>query len=359
VLVLLAHTQPISSLAWEPGAPHMLASAGKDSQVMLWDIPAIAQGQASKTTPQAKQHFNSTTHDTVLLAWSAQGDALAIANAYSTPEANGQLFDMTIKMYKNDLSAPDPRYDESWMTFLRTLDITDMAWGPGTDIITITKPYELAGKTKYRLEFRDPLDPKFKLKTIWEYGFGYSVAVSPADRSTLAMGVLDGVLVGQPLLVDSTAQWSSPPLMLTFDKTKPGFVKPASGVTWSPDGQYVASITNPIFIPTYIQSQINVWNIAKGDSSRLALSLPTTSTVLTKVAWSPAPTSTLLAAGSQDGAVHLWQVNTGNVEGNALPVRSLVGLAGAQVTALAWSVDGHWLAAGYNDTNDSVLIWKI
>jgi serine/threonine protein kinase len=358
-LSLLAHTQPISSLAWSPTESHMLASAGKDSQVMLWDVPAIAQGQASKIIPQAKQHFNSTTYDPVLLAWSAGGDALAIANASSTPEANGQLFDMTIKMYKNDLSAPDPRYDESWMTFLRTLDITDMTWGPGTNIITITKPYELAGKSKYRLEFRDPLDPKFKLKTIWEFGFGYSVTVSPADQSTVAMGILEGVLVGQPLLSASTAQWKSPPLMLTFDKTKPGFVKPASSVTWSPDGQYVASITNPIFIPKYIQSQLNVWNIAKGDSSRLALSLPTSGTVLTKLAWSPAPTSTLLAAGSQDGAVYLWQVNPGSLEGNALPIRSLIGLSGAQVTALAWSADGHWLAAGYNDTNDSVLIWKI
>ncbi len=361
LFALLAHTQPISSLAWSPTAPHILASAAQDSQVMLWDVPAIAQGQASKTTPQARQQFNSATANHVLLAWSAGGDAIAIANAFITLEANGQLVDMTIKIYKNDLSAPDSRYDESWMTFLRTVSIRDVTWGPGTYIIAVTAPHELvqAAKPKYRLEFRDPLDPKFGLKTIWVDGLGNSVAVSPADRSTVAMGVtmgvFNGVLVGQPLLTASTAQWKTAPLKLTFDKMMP----PPGDVTWSPDGQFVASITNPILIPKYITSQLAVWNITKGDSSRLSLSLPDTSTILTKLAWSPAPSSTLLAAGSKDGAVYLWHVNPGNLEGNALPIRRLTGLAGAEVTALAWSVDGHWLAAGYNDTNDSILIWKL
>jgi WD40 repeat protein len=77
------------------------------------------------------------------------------------------------------------------------------------------------------------------------------------------------------------------------------------------------------------------------------------------VAWCPAPSSKLLAAGSKDGGVYIWEVNPGNLQGNALPTRSLNGLAGAEVTALAWSPDGQWLAAGYNDTNDSILIWKL
>jgi len=242
------------------------------------------------------------------------------------------------------------------MTFLRTVSIRDVAWGPGTYIIAITAPHELvlAAKPKYRLEFRDPLDPKFGLRTIFEDGFGFSVAVSPADRSTVAMGIFEGVLVGQPLLTTSTAQWKTAPLTLTFDGTKP----PASGVTWSPDGQYVASITNPNAIPKYTKSQLVVWNITEGDSSRLSLSLPDSSTVLTKLAWSPAPTSTLLAAGSQDGAVYLWNVDPQHMQGNTLPIRRLTGLQ-AQVTAFAWSIDGRWLAAGYNDTKNNILLWKM
>lgn len=362
LLTLLAHTQPISSLAWSPTAPHILASAGKDSQVMLWDIPAIAQGQASKTTPQAKQQFNSSTASPVLLAWSAQGDALAIANAYYTLEASGELIDMTIKIYKSDLSAPDTHYDESWMTFLRTAFISDVSWGPGKYIIAITKPHELAGKTQYRLEFRDPLDPKFGLRTILEYGFGYSVAVSPADQSTLAMGIYEGIQIAQPLITASQTGWKATPLVLTFDGTKPltssGTPPPVGPVTWSPDGQYVAAITNAELIPKYLVSQLAVWQPAGGQSTRLSLSLPSSDTILTTVAWSPAATSTLLAAGSRDGGVYLWNVDPQHMQGNTLPIRRLTGLQ-AQVTALAWSIDGRWLAAGYNDTNKSILLWKM
>jgi serine/threonine protein kinase len=355
VLTLLAHTQPISSLAWSPTAPHMLASAGKDSQVMLWDVPAIAQGQASKTAPQAKQQFNSSSLSAVLLAWSADGSALAIANAYYTLEPDGNNVDMHMLIFKSDLSALEPYFHEKLMTFQRTSFVSDVSWGPGKYIIAITKPFELAGKSQYRLEFRNPLDSKLGIRTLWEYGFGYSVAVSPADRLTVAMGIWDGVFIAQPLLTSSGTQWKNAPVTLTFDKTMPA----ASGVTWSPDGQYVASIINPILIPKYTTSQLVIWNITQGDSSRLSLSLPNSSTVLTQVAWSPAPSSTLLAAGSQDGAVYLWNVNPGNLEGNALPTRTLTGLSSASVTALAWSPDGQWLAAGYDDTNDSVLIWKI
>jgi len=89
------------------------------------------------------------------------------------------------------------------------------------------------------------------------------------------------------------------------------------------------------------------------------LSLPGSDTILNTVAWSPAPTSTHLAAGDMNGAVHIWEVNPGNSQGNALPTRTLTGVKGATVTALAWSIDGRWLAAGFNDANDSVLIWKI
>jgi eukaryotic-like serine/threonine-protein kinase len=355
VLTLLAHTQPISSLAWSPVAANMLVSAGKDSQVMLWDIPAITRGQASKTAPQAKQQFNSSTVSPVLLAWSADGSAIAIANANFTLEASGKAIDMKMQIYKNDLSAPEPYYNELLMTFLRTAYVSAVSWGPGKYITAITRPVELAGKTTYRLEFRDPLDSKLGFRTILEYGFGYSVAVSPADKSTVAMGIYDGVLIAQPLITANTTQWKTTPVTLTFDSTQPA----ASDVTWSPDGRYVAAITNPILIPKYTTSQLAVWNASGGDSTRLSLSLPNASTILAHVAWSPAPTSTQLAAGSKDGAVYIWNVNPGNLKGNALPTRSLIGLAGAEVTALAWSADGQWLAAGYNDTNDSVLIWKL
>ena len=354
IMTLTAHTQPISSLAWSPTTPNVLISAGKDSQVMLWDISAITQGQANPTTPRAKQQFNSSTVSSVLLAWSADGSALAIANAKYVVESNGNSVDMHLQIYASDLSAPVPYYNDKLMTFLRTAFISALAWGPGKDIITITRPYELAGALRYRLEFRDPMDATLGLQTISEYGFGYSAVVSP-DKSTLAMGIYDGVQVAQPVVTKNGAQWKANPTLLTFDTNKP----PAGTVTWSPDGRYVAGITNPLLVPKYTTSQLAVWEAQGGDATRLQLSLPSSDTILNTVAWSPAPTSTHLAAGDMNGAVHIWEVNPGNSQGNALPTRTLTGVKGATVTALAWSIDGRWLAAGFNDANDSVLIWKI
>jgi eukaryotic-like serine/threonine-protein kinase len=358
---LLAHTQPITSLAWSPTAPNILASAGQDSQVMLWDMAAIEQGQANQTTPKAKQVLGSTTPNVIVLAWSADGQALAIGNAVFTVESNGKLVDMVMLILKNDLSGLVPYFDQQYMTFRRTGFIRTAIWGPGKYLTAITFPAELAGKTTYYLELRDPLHPNNGFGTAIEDGFGFSLALPP-DASKLAMGTFSGITVGVPVVSGSKVSWKTPPTLLTFDGTKPltndGSKPPAADVTWSPDGRYVAGITNPLFVPKYIRSQLAVWNPQQGDSSRTSLSLPRADAILTKLAWSPAPTSTQLAAGSKDGSVYLWNVNPDNFRGNALPVRTLTGPA-AEVTALAWSPDGRYLAAGYKDTNDSILIWKL
>lgn len=362
ILTLNAHTQPISSLAWSPTTPNILVSAGKDSQVMLWDISAISQGQASPASPKAKQQFDSSTVSPVLLAWSTDGSALAIANAVFVLEPSKKLVDMHLPIYASDLSAPVPYYNDKLMTFLRTSFISAVSWGPGKYIIAITRPNELAAALKYRLEFRDPQDANLGLQTIIEFGFGYSAVVSP-DKSTLAIGIYNGIQIAQPLITKNVAQWKATPTLLTFDGTKPltfdGNKPPVGAVTWSPDGRYVAGITNPLFAPKYLRSQLAVWDVPRGDATRLSLNLPSSDTILTTLAWSLAPTSTHLAAGDMDGAVHIWEVNPNNLQGNALPTRTLIGVKGAAVTALAWSVDGRWLAAGYNDANDSVLIWKV
>ncbi|HCI79958.1 MAG TPA: hypothetical protein DHW02_09715, partial [Ktedonobacter sp.] len=360
---LLAHTQPITSLAWSPTTPTVLVSAAKDSQVMLWDIAAFEQGQASQTTPKAKQVLGSTSTNSILLAWSADGQALAIGNAVFTVEPNGKLVDNNMLVLKKDLSGLVPYFNEQYMTFRRTGFIRTILWGPGKYLTAITFPAELASQEKYLMEFRDPLHPQQGFGTITQQGFGFSLAMPP-DASKLAMGVFTGITVGEPMIAGHTASWKTTPTLLTFDGTKPltndGSKPPAGDVTWSPDGRYIAAITDPFFVPKYIQSQLAVWDAQQGDSSRNSLSLPDSSTILTRLAWSPAPTSTQLAAGSKDGSVYLWNVNPANPAGNALPVRTLTGpQQGAEVTTLAWSSDGRYLAAGYNDTNDSIQIWKV
>lgn len=365
LMTLVAHTKPVSSLAWSPTTPNILASAGLDTQVMLWDVAAIQQGQASQTTPKAKQVLGSSTVASVLLVWSADGQSLAIGNAVYVLEPSGTLVDMKMQIYKSDLSNPVSYYNDAYMTYLRTGYVIAAIWGPGKYLTAITKPYELAGKEEYLLEFRDPQHSQLGFGTIKQFGFGYALALPP-DASKLAIGAYNGIYIGQPVVAGKDAHWQSTPKLFTFDSSGSlsfeGSKPPAGDVTWSPDGRYIAGITNAEFIPKYLRSQLAVWDAQSDDTSRITMTLPRSDTILTKLAWSPAPTSTQLAAGSRDGMVYLWNVSPKTGQGNALPVRSLPGpsdVSGAGVTALAWSSDGRYLAASYNDTNNSVLIWKL
>jgi WD40 repeat protein len=136
---------------------------------------------------------------------------------------------------------------------------------------------------------------------------------------------------------------------------------PAIAVTWSPDGHYVAAITYAdVLLKQNINpaSQVGIWDAKSGQEVQTIPTVPNPQVILTALAWSPAPTSTQLAAGSRDGKVYIWNVNPQLNVGNSEPARTLAGV-NAEIEALAWSVDGHWLAAGYNDAHHSILIWKL
>ena len=269
LMTLVAHTKPVSSLSWSPTTPNILASAGLDTQAMLWDVAAIQQGQASQNTPKAKQALGSSTVAPVLLAWSADGQSLAIGNAVYVLEPSGTRVDMKMQIYKSDLSTLAPYYNDSYMTYQRTGYVSAISWGPGKYLIAITKPYELAGKSEYYLEFRTPQHPQQGFGLFIAYGFGYSLALPP-DGSQLALGSYNGVYVVQPIVAGKKVTWKSTPKLFTFDSSKP----PAGDVTWSPDGRYIAGITNSEFVPKYIHSELAVWDLQGNDSSRLSLTSP-------------------------------------------------------------------------------------
>src|SRR5215472_9983654 len=53
-LTLLGHNKPITALSWSPRA-NILASAGDDDQVMLWDMQTIEPGHNNSPSPKARQ----------------------------------------------------------------------------------------------------------------------------------------------------------------------------------------------------------------------------------------------------------------------------------------------------------------
>ena len=355
-LVLLGHNRPVASLAWSPTG--MLASAGsdEDGQVMLWDVATLYRQQASsKPLPKATQQFN--TGLSMLLAWSPKGDMLAIAN---TGTVDDDILSPLLAIYNGDLSSYVSGYNDAF-AIKNASSIDSLIWAPSDNFFTLTSPpLNKSSSTQYNLTAWDVKHPQQKFAS---FDLPYAIdamndqspmAILPmaiAAHTTpllLAYGIDAGVDVEH---IDLTTQ---PPTIkqairkpLDYD----GQVMGTGSVAWSSDGQVLAAIPDEFNQPT----SVTIWNFSNNTTQ--AQSLPSdVETHLLTVIWNPAASSTLLAGGGNNGTVYIWDTSK-----NLLPVEQKHPPASinAAVNALAWSADGQWLAVAYNDTNASIVIWKM
>jgi len=336
-MTLLAHNRPITSLAWSPTA-NILASAGQDNQVILWDFQEMQQGQAS---PKAKQQFDTGVN--ILLAWAPDGKMIAIGNGAT----DSKTFNGIVLVYTGDLRSPAPGYNN----ILSLAYLNALAWAPGKYLVAATTPIV---SHQSHLEVWDPTQPTQLLGPIkLPNGVSPASYITPdpmafaPNGSMLAIGLDDGVLIGRLSVSKEKVRWEPRLPLLKFDQ----FSSEGDAVSWSSSGQYVAAISGSA-IPGH---NLAVWDWKTGAKTLLSPASDTNAP-LTTLAWSPAPTSTLLAVGDKDGAVYVWNISS--TGGNTLPIQTFAGING-EVQALAWSMDGQWLAAGYNDSNDSILVFSV
>ncbi len=336
-LTLLGHNKPITALSWSPRA-NILASAGQDDQVMLWDMQALQQGQNNSPQPKAKQSLVAAGN--ILLTWSPDGKLLAIGNG----AFDRNTFDEFVLVYRDDLHSP------AYNNVLRVPLLNALAWAPGRYLVAANNLDKPANT--FQLQIWDAAQPRQKLAPVrLATGVSSSAYVTPnpiafsPDSSMLAIGTYKGVLVGQLRLSGSQASWQVHSPLLTFDQ----FSSEADALTWSSDGQYVAAISNS----ATPEHQLVVWKWNNG-AQVLSPVLPDANTPLTTLAWSP--NGALLAVGNNKGSVYVWNIDIH--AGNTLPAHTLTGIAAA-ARALVWSMDGQWLAAGYDDLNDTILVWKV
>jgi WD40 repeat protein len=154
----------------------------------------------------------------------------------------------------------------------------------------------------------------------------YSVAFS-RDGRTLAAGSADGTVrmwnaatrqsIGQPLTGQTNVAYS---------------------IAFSPDGSTLASGS--------LDDTIRLWGVAARDP--LAATIATDTGTVEAVAW--APRGETVAWGSADGAVRLLDAGTGKLLGPPLTG------SGAAIYALAFSPDGKTLASAGMD--DTIRLWN-
>ncbi len=352
-LVLRGHNKPVTVLAWSPAG--ILASAGSqgDAQVLLWDIQAISQQKGSTPTPKTKQQFQSSQD--ILLAWSPQGDMLAIANGEISPDLNSTRLDV----YTGDLAGLAPGYNDKFI-IKDSLTIDVLSWSPSENLATIVHSFG-------NLDAPDILtlwDTKHPQQSLGKFNLprhAYTdvalmltndpLAFAPHTQPlTLALGTNDGISVEQIDLSKPQPQLKET-FLFTYGSNEQ-FTSSTKVVSWSADGSRLAGIKDNYNKPT----SITIWNLQ--DHTKLpALVLPdNVSTYLLTVTWNPAPASTKIAAGANNGNIYIWDGN-----GNALPIDVKNPPSGIQgsVRALSWSADGQWLAAAYNDQNASIVVWKM
>jgi serine/threonine protein kinase len=353
--LLTGHDQPATALVWSPKTP-ILASAGLDGNVMLWDILATQQQEASTKKAKATQ-FLGVTGNNMLLAWSPDNAYLAIGNVNGH---NANYSSAYLSIYTANLSNPLAGYQN--LPFNGSVFFNGLAWTPGKYLLAAMNDTNTSTTICWQVDIQAGLlhpdtstMPKTSVPVFMSLDSSVyylnPLAVSP-DGTTAAIGTIEGVTVGQFTVAGKALHWQQR-ASLTLNDTIP---TEGDAVTWSPDGRFVAAVTTNNYAPP---SVLAFWDL-QNQNTRHALQIPASNAVLGTLAWSPAPTSTELAAGNKDGTVYIWDVGLSqNVpSGNKFPAIQLHGPQ-AQIEALAWSADGQWLAAAYKDDNSSIAVWNM
>jgi WD40 repeat protein len=350
-MILRGHNSPIWNLTFSPTQNSLvLASTGKDDGfVLLWDIQKL-QKQASPSTPIGQYDVKKTfISRSPLICWSRDGKYLAVGQ----PEPGRATFDeTTMTVYTSDLNATAPGFSKP-VTVPGYNSLQGITWYQdkyvviGNNLSILTNPNE---KNKFQIGVVDTTQtPPQWIATTFD-GFlpllpgnktNFFPLTASRDGSLLALTNEQTVMVGELAIAENTLTWQQKQEPLQMNNTS--FSKKFSTVTWSPSGDKIGAIYGGTIV---------VWEWKAGNKEGFTLKLD--NKALTAIAWSPTPSSGLVAGGTDDGTVAIWNTT----EKNLIPIKTFnTGNFKALVSALAWSADGQWLAAGLQDNYGSVAIW--
>ncbi len=335
-------------MSWSP-VKNVLVTTDQDTatggNVVLWSISTIGRKPS-----QLAHHNLSSSDNTILPAWSPDGTKLALGNGgfYTDLNNSNAPSGPETLIYAGDLSAPVPDIPAKTIFYAGGSEFQGTAWLSNTSLATLEEGPNFDKLVLKIWDLQHPQQPPVAVTIAQDPVLSGStqpnlLAVSPKG-SAIAVGFTDGVQVGQVKGTGKQATWQalSPALSLSNDP---------SGIGWSADGRFLAAASNQ----TNSGGSLGIWDATQNyAAAQPALDFSKFSSVPCALAWGPASRGHLLAIGGVGGQVALWDVGA-----SASPQRFLPGTVAGAVAALAWSSDGQWLAASYNDRAASILIWRI
>lgn len=346
VAITAAFNRAVTQLAWSPSASRLLAvsqdaTSLDNGMCRLWDFSA-----ASQTTPPvqlAVQNFANGGNG-LLPTWSPDGSTIALANAGRTSALGAE-----VRLYRSDLSAPLSAAPATAVSLSRQANFCGLSWpsqsvlltleiGPGSDHLLLNV-WNMQNLSSAPLTAPINQEPGLELITATPPNL---LAVSFAGPIALGFGA--GLQAGIVVPANGQNVWRPRSPLLSVQGE-------VGLIGWSATGRYLAASggANPS------AHQLGLWD-ATGQYRALepALDFSQLSSVPVCFAWGPASRGHLLAVGGVSGQIGLWLVGE-----RPSPVYLFAGTAAGSVRSLAWSADGRWLAASYDDAAASILIWRL
>jgi serine/threonine protein kinase len=347
--ITAAFNKPVTQMAWSP-VKNVLLTVSRDAANLdnglgkLWSMPVA--GQSTAPTQLASHNFNSAGNS-LLPAWSPDGSKIALANAGVDSALGAEVL-----FYTSDFSGLVSGLPEKTVSLPNQGNFCGLGWLSNTILATLeavvgSKASNLTLKT-WNIQ-HSPSSPV--VTTInQEPGLGLisltppnGLAISP-NGSAIAVVFTDGLQVGKIQTSGKQSTWKALSPVLQFQGN-------VGVLGWSADGRYLAAAGGP----GSSASVLGLWDATQQyNAVQSAPDVSQLSSVPSCFAWGMGSQKNMLAIGGIGGQVGLW-----NVGGSATPQRILPGTIAGAVQSLAWSSDGQWLAASYNDAAASILIWRI
>lgn len=334
-------THPVRCMAWSP-VKNILATAISDGQLALWNLATPNQ---SSPPQQLADHDIGSLAENMLLNWSPDGQFLAVGNGgFDAGKSAYETF-----IYTSTLSGFAPGFSDQTL-IEDSATVQGVSWATAHYLATITHPlndYErtLISLWNVRQPKQKPLTATIDHALVDTIIGKVNFCAAAPSGSMLAVSLSGGVVVGNVNTSGTGAVWQQIAGPLSLGGDDPG------EVAWSPGGQYIAAV---LYQPSS-NGRVGVWDATRQYQPVLpGLAASSVPAQLAHLAWSPVAHTSLLALGGNDGKVYVWDVTKG-----PLPGRVLSGNVQGNITALAWSADGHWLAASYDDNAATILFWRM